>query len=248
MVGVVVADDAADLVTKLGTRFLEELSMPDQGEVIALQGGGAICLGDQVQGQELGQHAGVELVALAGTLGDDPQQTGMGQDDLLGKGLEAFEQPLIAGVGLDDDLEGSGGRRRSRRCDRLRRRRPTSLEHVSALIDDADCDTDCLWRSKPTNLMAVLRTRENEIGETLKVYHTLRVAAVGSTSFIVSPITPWPGARVRPGRRDRPGSPGSRPGRGGNPGRGVHRRRHRAAGGATGRGSQTDAGPVRSIA
>jgi hypothetical protein len=39
----------------------------------------------------------------------------------------------------------------------------------------------------PTYLIAALRARGTEIGETLKVYPTLGVAAVGSTSFIVSP-------------------------------------------------------------
>src|SRR5512135_522722 len=51
----------------------------------------------------------------------------------------------------------------------------------------------CLWRSMPTYLIAALRVGVTEIGEALKVYPTLGVAAVGSASFIVSPGGGWPG-------------------------------------------------------
>ena len=108
--------------------------------MLALPGRGAVGRGDHVQGQELGQDAGVELVGLAGALGDDPELAGMGQDDPPGQRLDAFEQPVVAGGGLDDDLEGPEAGEEGDDAVDLDAGEAPGLEHGAVLIDDADGD------------------------------------------------------------------------------------------------------------
>jgi hypothetical protein len=62
-------------------------------------------LGNHVAGQELGQSAGVQLVALAGALGDHPQLAGMRQHDSRRVRFHQPQEPLVAGRGLDDQFE-----------------------------------------------------------------------------------------------------------------------------------------------
>jgi hypothetical protein len=62
-------------------------------------------LGNHVQRQEDRQHLGVDLVALAGALGDHSQLLGMRQHQPVGQALDQQEEPFVGGGRLDDDLK-----------------------------------------------------------------------------------------------------------------------------------------------
>ena len=124
--------------------------MADQRPVLALPGRGPVRLGDHVAGEELGEDLGVELVGLLGRFGDDPELLGIGQDDLLGQGLDQLDEPLVAGGGLDDDLERLKLLEETRRS----RRSGCNEECLRVMTSNSSSMTQtviiCLWRSTPT--------------------------------------------------------------------------------------------------
>jgi hypothetical protein len=61
--------------------------------------------GDLPLGQLLGQHLGVAVVGLLLAVGDLVDLGWVGQDDLVGQGLDQLDEPLVAGGRLDDRLE-----------------------------------------------------------------------------------------------------------------------------------------------
>jgi len=97
--------------------------------------------GDHVQGQELGQHLGVELVVLARALRDDAKLTRVSQHHAIRQRLQKLEQPLIAGGSFDHRLK----RLKSFEVgdDSLAGRAEQSLatKHVSPLVHDAQYDS-----------------------------------------------------------------------------------------------------------
>ncbi len=102
---------------------------------------GAVGLGNHAPRQKLGQHLGVETIALAGALGDDPQLLGMRQDQALGQGLQELPEPFVAGGGLDDRLERSRAPAKN-----LRMHFGAVASQILAchdpnmLVDDTQCD------------------------------------------------------------------------------------------------------------
>ena len=69
-VGIVVAENVADLAADRGNPALEILPVADQGPVLPLPGRGLVGLGDHVQDQEFGQDLGVQAIGLLGALGN----------------------------------------------------------------------------------------------------------------------------------------------------------------------------------
>src|SRR5262249_1718709 len=77
---------------------------------------------------------------LLGRFGDDPQLLGVGQDNLLGQGIQELDQPEVAGGGLDDHLE--GGKLTEELNDLVRLVAGESLASgdLKVLVHDADGD------------------------------------------------------------------------------------------------------------
>ena len=74
-----VTEGPTDLVADAGNLPLEELPVPSVQPVLPPTAGRAEGRRDLVRGERFGQDAGVEVVALAGALGDDLQFVGVSQ-------------------------------------------------------------------------------------------------------------------------------------------------------------------------
>src|SRR5206468_10601437 len=93
------------------------------------------------QRQELRLHLGIEAIRLAGTLGDDAQLLGMGQDQPICQRLKQQPQPLITGGSLDNGLEGTQGRKELADLLRRQTRQRLSRQHLSFLVNNANADS-----------------------------------------------------------------------------------------------------------
>jgi hypothetical protein len=93
------------------------------------------------RGQELRQDLGVELVALAGRLGDDAELLGVGQDDAPGEGFNQANEPFVAGRGFDDGFELSQLFEEPADGRLVGATQPLAFDDLTGWVHDADRDS-----------------------------------------------------------------------------------------------------------
>ena len=114
--------------------------MADQRAVLALPRGRPVGAGDLPLGQLLGQHLGVVAVGLLLAVGDLVDLGGVGQDDLVGQGLDQLDEPLVAGGGLDDRLEGAKASEELEDVLRVAAGEGAASDDAAVLVEDAEDD------------------------------------------------------------------------------------------------------------
>jgi len=178
-IGVVAGQDVADLGLGRGDPPLDELPLPHQGAVLTNAGRRAMGLGDHVQSQELGQDLGVQLVGLASALGDHAELAGMSQQHAFRQRLHELDEPLVAGRGLDDDLERAQAAKElaDRRAVLTGQPLPLHDGSLRPLLHD-DTETDNLLVEVDADVLhgPILSVETGSVCKPLPVYHALKDA------------------------------------------------------------------------
>ena len=104
-VGIVIAEDPTQTILRRDDTLAQIEPLPHQGTMLPLPRCRPVRFRDHVQRQELRQHLGIESIRLAGTLGDDAQLLGMGQNQPIRQRLQQQPQPFVTRGCFHDRLK-----------------------------------------------------------------------------------------------------------------------------------------------